>query len=129
MKTKNEQANFCVIFRTGKLWEYDMAINILNENGIPNQSREETSGGLCLAIPLCATPSPGTWWSVLVPKKKLDQAKHILSELPMEIKTDPDIWDFSSSEKVKRGQPIYLWISLGLGVLWVIFEFIQTLKK
>lgn len=129
MKNKKEKANFTVIFRTGRSWEYDMVINTLKEKGIPYQNREEYSSGLRVATPLRATPGPGTWWAVLVPENYFNEAKTILSELPIEIKTDPDIWDFSSSKKVKRGWQIYVWIALGLSLLWAIFDIIKTLIK
>ncbi len=105
-----------------------MVINTLNENGIPNQSREE-AGGISVAMPLRATPGPGVCWAVLVPQKDLNQAKHILSELPIEIKTDADAWDFSPSEKAKRGWQIYAWIVLGFLVLSLIMYIIQNIPK
>ncbi len=129
MKNKTDIANFSVIFRTGKQWEYDMVINKLNEKGIPNQSREESSGGITLAMPLRATPEPGIWWAVLVPERYLNEAKGSLSELPIDIKTDPDVWDFGPTKRVKRGWQIYVWIVLGLLVVWSILDFIKAIGK
>ena len=129
MKNKNDEANFTVVFRTGKSWEYDMVINTLKEKGIPHQSREESSSGLRVAMPLRATPGPGIWWAVLVPEQFFNEAKAILSDLPIEIKTDPDVWDFSSSKKVKLGWQIYAWIVLGILVLITIINIIPRLIK
>lgn len=119
---KNDKAKFTVIFRTGRSWEYDMVINTLKEKGIPYQNREEHSSGLRFAMPLRATPGPGTWWSVLVPERFIDEAMGILSDLPIEVKTNPDIWHFSSSKSIKRGWQIYAWIILVITILWLIFD-------
>jgi hypothetical protein len=122
----NDQANFTVVFRTGKSWEYEMVLNTLEENDIPYQSWEESSSGVRLAMPLRPTPGPGIWWAVLVPAKFLKETQSLLSELPIEIKTDPDVWDFSSSTAVKIGWQIYVWIILGFTVLWAILNIIKT---
>lgn len=121
----SDNANFTVIFKTGRSWEYDIVINTLKEKGIPYQNREEYSSGLRVAIPLRATPGPGTWWSVLVPEKFINEAKTILSDLPIEIKTDPDVWDFTSSKKVKRGWQIYVWIVLSFLVIWLLYDILN----
>ncbi len=128
MKNKDDQANFTVVFRTGKQWEYDMVLNTLKENGIPNQSREE-SGGISVAMPLRATPGPGVWWAVLVPERNLIQAKEILAELPIEIKTDAGVWDFAPTKSIKRWWQIYLSILLALAIFWAIFDLIKTIGK
>jgi hypothetical protein len=132
MKKTEDKADFTVAFRTGRIWEYDMVVNTLKDNGIPFQSFEESSSGLRLAMPLRPTPGPGVWWGISVPKQHLEKVNSLLSELPIDVTTEPDIWHFSSSGKVKLGLKIYAWIALALlavSFLYGVVDFIIQEKK
>ena len=109
-----------VILRTGKSYEIEMASNALRENDITFHLQEETSGGLKVAMPLRPTPGPGVWWSIHVPEEKANEAKQILSELPMEVSTDPDIWHFGPAERIKRGWKVFAVILLLLFLAWLV---------
>jgi hypothetical protein len=127
MKKTEDNADFTVIFKTGRSWEYDMVINTLKENHIPFQSFEEASSGLRVAMPLRATPGPGVWWGVSVPNNHVEKTQSLLSELPIEITTSPDVWHFSSSTKTKIGFKIYAWImiaSMAASMIYAIVDFI-----
>lgn len=102
-----------------------MVVNTMKDNHIPFQSFEEPSSGLRFAMPLRATPGPGVWWGVSVPKLQLEKVNSILSELPIEITTTPDVWHFSSSTKVKAGLKIYAWIVLALTAASLIYKIID----
>ena len=54
-----ELTNFVTVFRTGQLVHLDWAANALKEAGIPLQQREETSGGLRVAMPVAPSTGPG----------------------------------------------------------------------
>ena len=109
---KTDDTGFTVIFRTGRSYEIEMASNVLTENKIPFHLQEETSGGLKVAMPLRPTPGPGVWWSIHVPKEKIDEARGILSELPMQIDVDADVWHFGPSERMKHGWKVFAGILL-----------------
>jgi len=117
---KSDDTNFMVIFRTGKSYEIEMASNTLRENDIPFHLQEETSGGLKVAMPVRPSPGPGIWWSIHVPEEKANEAKQILSELPMEVDTDPDIWHFGPTERKKRGWKVFAAIMLLLFLAWLV---------
>ncbi len=122
-----ELTDFVTVFRTGQLVQMDWASNALQEAGIPFQRREEISGGLWLAMPTAPMTGPGTWWAVIVPKSHLTEAKEVLSGLPFEQSTTPDVWDFQPKPGVKLGWQIYsgiLLAAIGIGaVIWALNVF------
>ncbi len=79
-----ELTSFVTVFRTGQLVLLDWASNALEEANIPFQRREETSGGLSLAMPAAPATGPGTWWSVIVPEADVSRAQELLAGLPFE---------------------------------------------
>jgi hypothetical protein len=105
-----------------------MAANSLRENEIPFYRQQETSGGLRLAMPFQPAMGPGTWYSILVPEEVVDEARRILNELPIEVNNNPDVWHFGPSEKVKRGWSIYIWISLILSCIFLVFYLMGLLN-
>ncbi len=114
-----------VIFRTGSLVEFDSVVGALKEEGIPHFTREETSGGLCLATPCSPSVGPGTWWVVVVPKAVAEEAQSVIARFPFGEKTSPDVWDFQPSKRVQMGWKAYAWVTvLGilLGVLWELMR-------
>lgn len=122
---ENKLTDFVVVFRTGKLVELDSAVNVLKEAGIPHFMREETSGGLRMAMSATPAMGPGAWYSLLVPERSLRLAKDILSQLPFEIRTDPGVWDFGPEKGVKSGWKIYLAISLLIGLIVLLLGFLK----
>ncbi|KPK95192.1 hypothetical protein AMJ80_05195 [bacterium SM23_31] len=109
-----------VIFKTGKIFELDMVTNVLQEKGIPFYTQEESLSGIKLAMSLQPTMGPGIWYSVLVPEKAAKDAKFIISELPIDIGTNPDIWDFGPSKVTKRSWKIFAWSVLLIFALMCI---------
>ena len=81
------------IMRTGHLYKLDMADAALKEAQVPHFTREETVTGMRVAMPAAPSMAPGVWWAILVPEECADDARKILSELPFEITTTPDVWD------------------------------------
>ena len=106
------------VFKTGKLHEFDMAANVLIDEGIPFFKETESSSGLRLAMPFQPAMGPGIWYSILVPDPLIEQARSLLSNLPFEISTDPEIWHFGSSEKQKRWWKIFAWFMLVLAAVF-----------
>ena len=121
----NNQTNFICVLKTGKTHEHDMAANALKDKGVPFYKEQETSSGLRLAMPFQSTMGPGTFFSILVPEKALDNARNILNELPIDVTTDPDLWHFSPNKKAKRFWIIFIWISLGIALLFLIFNLLN----
>ena len=114
--------------RTGQLVHLDWASNALEEAGIPYQRREETSGGLRLAMPVAPATGPGNWWAIIVPESSVAQAREVLQRLPLEQSTTPGVWDFQPSRKVQRGWQIYAWVVLGLMILGTILTLLRRLR-
>src|SRR6516162_3711149 len=103
---------FVTIFTTGDLVKFNMAVDALEQAGIPHQKQEETATGLRLAMPVAPTPGPGNFWSVLVPSAIIGDARRVLSELPFEVATNPEVWDFNKGPQVKQAFKLYAWIIL-----------------
>ena len=123
-----ELTNFVTVFRTGQLLYLDWASNALEEAGIPFQRREETAGGLRLAMPAAPSTGPGTWWAVIVPESFVAQARDVLAPLPFEQTTTPDYWNFQPKRGVKLGWQIYAGIVIGSMVIGLVMALIETFK-
>jgi hypothetical protein len=109
-----ELTNFVTVVRTGQLVHLDWASNALEDAGIPFQRREETSGGIRLAMPLAPSTGPGNFWSIIVPESSVAQAQEVLAALPFEQTTTPDVWNFQPKPGVKTGWQIYSWLMLAI---------------
>ena len=94
--------SFVTVLCTGQVMKFDMAVDALKEAGIAHQVRAETSTGLRLAVPVMPALGPGNFFTVLVPATAESEAKRVLSELPFDITTNPDSWDFLPQRTVKR---------------------------
>jgi len=122
MKTQNN----ITVFRTGKVYEFDMVRNELDDARIPTFSQEQTSAGLRLATPATLTADAGTWWSISVPEEYAEQAQQIILSLPCDHKTDPEVWDFATPTAKQNLQWFYrinaaLWV---LGLLWYVIQYV-----
>lgn len=84
-----------VVLRTGRPWEFDMAVHALKDAHLPFYTKLECIGGINFSVPAMLTPSPGTWFTILTPAPAVDDVKEILSELPFPVRTDPEAWDFA----------------------------------
>ncbi len=121
----NDNTSFVCVLKTGKTYEHDMAANALLDNGIPFYKEQETCSGLRLAMPFQSSMGPGAYYSILVPEQAIDDAKNILNELPIDLTTEPDIWHFSPNEKAKRYWKIFIWLNLGIALMFLIFQLIN----
>jgi hypothetical protein len=122
MKKDTANSHVCIL-KTGKLYEHDIAANALEENAIPFYKQMETSSGLRLAMPFQPAMGPGTYYNILVPRPIAGEAIKVLEQLPIDMTTEPDIWHFGASEKVKRGWKIYIWLVLILSLLVFLIDF------
>lgn len=105
-----------VVFRTGKIYEFDMVLNELDAAGVPTFTQHQTSSGLRLATPATLTGDAGSWWTIGVPESLTDQANEIILRLPFDQKLDPEVWDFADP-KLK---PILKNIYRGMLIVWLI---------
>lgn len=105
-------ADMITLFRTGQLYQIDMADQALNSAKIPHFLREEMSSGMRIAMPVSPSMGPGAWFVLLVPEEHAEAARVVLSELPFEIGMNPDVWDCQPTEAKRRRWRIYLTIYL-----------------
>jgi hypothetical protein len=112
METESEKVT---ILRTGKLFAFDMAVDLLKRECIPHFTHEETIGGLKVALPASPSSGPGVCFVIIVPGHYRDKAKEVLSTLPFPITTSPDVWDSTSGQKLllKWMQFAFLLIFIG----------------
>ena len=111
---------FVTVFRTGQIIHLDWAANALEEANIPFQRREETAGGLRLAMPASPTSGLGQEWSIVVPESYVGQAREILVGLPIAQNTTTDAGGMAPSPKVGVGRQIIGWIIAGAIILSLI---------
>lgn len=121
-------SNHICILKTGRLLDHDLAANTLRESGIPFYKQMETITGLKLAMPFQPAMGPGTYYNILVPERFAEEAKQILSELPIDLTDDPDIFHFGASEKEKVGWKIYVWVVLAITAIVLLANIIQNIK-
>lgn len=114
------KTNHEIVLCTGKIHEFEMAKNILSERKIPFITQQESVSGLKRAAPVTSAPGPAQWWSILVPGQAVHEAKTTLSKLPFEVETNPDIWHFGASEKIKKGWRIFAWMILVLALVFFV---------
>jgi hypothetical protein len=123
-----DQFNPVVILRTGQVWQLDMAVDALKRAGVPHMVEEERASGLRLAMPVAPAPGPGVCWTLRVPGVQLEKAKQVLSELPFEIKTNPDAWDFNPDPEVKKGWRTWIVVALVFVALAAVLSIIRLFK-
>lgn len=111
-------ATFAIVFCTGQLMKFDMAVNAIKEAGVAYQVRAETGTGIRLAMPITPAPGPGRFFTLLVPAGAVAKAQAVLSQLPFEITTNPGPWDFEPRSTVK-----YWWKVFVIGMLTVVLVF------
>lgn len=110
------------ILRTGKLFVFDMAVDVLKRAKIPHFTQEESSSGLQVAFPAAPSGGPGTWWVIRVREDFSDEATRLLNALPFPTGTNPDVWDYDAS-----GKPLSKWAQISFVVIlllaaaWLIY--------
>jgi len=119
------------VFRSGRLHEFVLVENTLKENGIPYISQQNTISGLNIA-PVCPASAPGLYWSVFVAQEFVDKAVEVLSDLPIEIDSEPpELWHFSSDKNVKSSFRLYalviLILTVGILFMDVIIKIISSM--
>ncbi len=124
----DERTNFVTVFRTGQLAHLDWACTALDEAGIGYLRREETSGGLRVAMPAAPSVGPGTWWTVDVPERSAMRARELLARLPFEQTTTPEVWSFQPKPTGKLAWQLYAWIALGVMVIGVLIAIVNHLR-
>jgi hypothetical protein len=124
-----ELTSFVTVFQTGQLMHFDWACNALEQANIPFQRREETSGGIRLAMPASPAVSPGTWWTIIVPEAFVLRARKILEGLPLSQDATPGVWDYQPKPQGKLAWQIYSGIVVGSIIIGVIVWFVNIIKN
>jgi hypothetical protein len=121
-------ARFRVVFRTGRIYELDVAQVTLRDAGIPSYAQEESIGGLVTALPSSPVPGPGVWFNVLVPEERLADARDALSEAPLELDLDsePDVWHFNPGKRARAYWRTYAAVALLISAVMAILELLRN---
>ena len=114
------RTEFRVLLRTGKLYQLGAADLALRNAGLPYNLQEESVSGIRTAMPVDPSPAPGTWWTIIVPSDRFEEASEVISGLPYDFTTAPDVWDCSHSPRAKKIITIAAWASLILIAVAVI---------
>lgn len=122
-----KNSNQICIFRTGKLFEHDIAANALSENKIPFFKQLESSSGLKLSMPFQPSMGPGTFYNILVPENYADDALKILNELPIDLTDNPDPFHFGGNETEKRGWKIFILAILSITAIIFLANIIKII--
>jgi hypothetical protein len=113
-----------VAFRSGLLYEADMVADALSEAGVPFYRRSEVLGGPEFAMPVAASPGPGTVRTVLVPAQSSSLAASVIESLPVTHVASPGAWSFNPKPRAKQ---LLIIGSAILLALWLIPNVLQTL--
>ena len=114
-------ATFVTVLCTGRLMEFDMAVDALREAGIAYQAQAEASTGLKEALPITPDIGPGSFLALLVPANAEAEARGVLSHLPFETTTNPGPWHFRPRARtVKRWRTGVIIALLAFVVLWIM---------
>jgi hypothetical protein len=122
MPESEERTDFLSVFRTGKVWELDLARDALNKHQIPYFTRTESMSGIMTALDVMPTTGPGVFWSLLVPRETADKAREILRVCRLNVEKEPEIWGFAPESKVKKYWKMYIWGVLILTALLFVAE-------
>ena len=118
-----EKKKDVLLLSSGKLYELDLASNVLEEHGIPHYKQQQTFTGLKLAMPFQPFAGPGIWYAIYVNEFYADKAKEIISDLPFETSTSPEIWHFNPNKKAKKFWRFIIYLWLGTTLL-VFFKYV-----
>ena len=127
MKKESDSNHICIL-KTGRLLDHDLAANTLTENGIPFYKQMETITGLKLAMPFQPAMGPGTYYNILVPERFSKEAKLILSELPIDLTEEPDLFHFGATDKEKSDWKFYVWVILAITAIVLLGSIVQNLR-
>ena len=111
------EANFTVVFETGRPYEILMVISALEENNIPVYGQQVSSSGMVTAMPPTPVAFPGTTWVARVPESVLSDAQSIISELPIQPEASPGSWHFNQHALDQPVWKVGKWIL----VAWLVF--------
>jgi hypothetical protein len=128
MSSDHESANHVVIFRTGKVWEFDMARDALKQHNIPFFGQTDNVSGVRTAVDAMPTPGPGAFWSILVPEQAAHRAQQILRQCRLDVEKKPLIWDFNPAPEGKKFWKSYATFTLIIGIVFLILWAIRTFR-
>ena len=72
---------------------------------------------------------PGSFFNLLVPATQKEEAIKVISELPIEVTTEPDMWHYSANEKTKRNWKICALIILGIIAVGLVIALFDLIKR
>jgi hypothetical protein len=117
-----------IILKTGKLLDFELACNALKEAGIPFVKQEENYTGLKEAY--CQpVMGPGNFFNLIVPFPFETKATQVISELPIEITLEPELWHYGADDKSKKYWKIYALIVLGISAIGLVINLFDLIKK
>ena len=82
-------SSFVVVLKTGRLYEWDLAKGLLDNEGIPSHGQEHSIGGLVTAIEGAPAPGPGVSFALLVPEQQALRAAALLEAAGLSPGTEP----------------------------------------
>ncbi len=115
-----------IIFKTGKVYELDLASNALKEANIPHYTQQENSAGAKFAMPANPVAGPGIWYSIIVSDVAENEVKRIVNALPIEIKTNPSVWSFSPKDRIKNLWKIFAISIIAIYILILLIDFLRN---
>jgi len=121
----DDQMDPVVVFRTGKLWQFEKAVAALEQARILYMTKEETTNDL-RHRPGTAVPGPLLCRTLQVPASELEKANQVLSELPFEIKTNPGAWDLSTRPETTKVVKMWMVVTI-VFILALAFLFMLSM--
>ncbi len=94
------------ILKTGRIYNLEIACDALKKAGVPFVKQEENYTGLKTGY-VQPTMGPGNYFNLLVAPSQKETAIIILSELPIDLTTEPNLWHYGADEKSKNNWKVY----------------------
>ena len=116
-----------IVLRTGRIHEFELVCNALNEANIPYVKQEESVSGLKTGY-VQPVMGPGNYFNLLVPTESKQKALDIISALPVDLGRDPDVWHYGGTEKAKKKWRVYITVVLGIVLVLTILNVIKIIK-
>lgn len=129
MADDRERTDYVVVFRTGKLWEYDLGRDALKEHGIPFFAQTQSLSGVLTALDAAPSQGPGVSWSLLVPPEESEKARELLRSCRLDVEKQPEAWDFSPEPKAKKYWKMFIWAIIALTALLFLAEILPRVLR
>ncbi len=122
--------NFVEVFRHQQPFLADMVIETLKRHDIPCYLQQGSITGILLS-PVFPAAGPGVEYVVFAAKNRVDEARELIKELPIDKEQMKVPWRISPEPQPKRRRRLWLYwaIVLGLPIILMLLQHLFQIFK